>query len=227
MYDVFYDRHEAGRLLAQKLAHLRDQKPIVLALPRGGVPVGFEIAKALQAPLDVVLVRKIGVPTQPELALAAVVDGERARTSVNRELMEIFGLSEDYLAEQTEKQLAEIDRRRKLYVGDRPYLQVVGRTVIVVDDGIATGATVSAALKALRHAMPRRIVLAVPVAPQETVRELGKKVDELVCLMTPALFGAISRFYVDFHQIGDDEVVNYLATLAPETASSEKAEPEA
>ncbi len=227
MYDVFYDRHEAGRLLAQKLAHLRDQKPIVLALPRGGVPVGFEIAKALQAPLDVVLVRKIGVPTQPELALAAVVDGERARTSVNRELMEIFGLSEDYLAEQTEKQLAEIDRRRKLYVGDRPYLQVVGRTVIVVDDGIATGATVSAALEALRHAKPRRIVLAVPVAPQETVRELGKKVDELVCLMTPALFGAISRFYVDFHQIGDDEVVNYLATLAPETASSEKAEPEA
>lgn len=227
MYDVFYDRHEAGRLLAQKLAHLRDQKPIVLALPRGGVPVGFEIAKALQAPLDVVLVRKIGVPTQPELALAAVVDGERARTSVNRELMEVFGLSEDYLAEQTEKQLAEIDRRRKLYVGDRPYLQVVGRTVIVVDDGIATGATVSAALEALRHAKPRRIVLAVPVAPQETVRELGKKVDELVCLMTPALFGAISRFYVDFHQIGDDEVVNYLATLAPETASSEKAEPEA
>ncbi len=227
MYDVFYDRHEAGRLLAQKLAHLRDQKPIVLALPRGGVPVGFEIAKALQAPLDVVLVRKIGVPTQPELALAAVVDGERARTSVNRELMEIFGLSEDYLAEQTEKQLAEIDRRRKLYVGDRPYLQVVGRTVIVVDDGIATGATVSAALEALRHAKPRRIALAVPVAPQETVRELGKKVDELVCLMTPALFGAISRFYVDFHQIGDDEVVNYLATLAPETASSEKAEPEA
>lgn len=227
MYDVFYDRHEAGRLLAQKLAHLRDQKPIVLALPRGGVPVGFEIAKALQAPLDVVLVRKIGVPTQPELALAAVVDGERARTSVNRELMEIFGLSEDYLAEQTEKQLAEIDRRRKLYVGDRPYLQVVGRTVIVVDDGIATGATVSAALEALRHAKPRRIVLAVPVAPQETVKELGEKVDELVCLMTPALFGAISRFYVDFHQIGDDEVVNYLATLAPETASSEKAEPEA
>lgn len=225
MDQTFIDRHEAGRLLAEKLLHLRDQKPIVLALPRGGVPVGFEIARALQAPLDVILVRKIGVPTQPELALGAVVDGERARTSVNRELMEVFGLSEDYFAEQTEIQLAEIDRRRKLYLGDRPYLQVVGRTVIIVDDGIATGATVSAALDAVRHEKPRWIVLAIPVAPRETVKELSQKVDELVCLKMPAMFGAISRFYIDFHQIGDEEVVNYLATLAPVTAASGEATP--
>lgn len=223
MDKMFYDRHDAGRLLADKLLHLRDQKPIVLALPRGGVPVGFEIARALQAPLDVILVRKIGVPTQPELALGAVVDGQRARTSVNRELMDVFGLSQDYLAEQTKIQLAEIDRRRKLYLGDRPYLQVVGRSVIVVDDGIATGASVSAALEAVRHEKPRRIVLAIPVAPRETVTELSQKVDELVCLKTPALFGAISRFYIDFHQIGDDEVVNYLATDTAETAASGEA----
>lgn len=225
MHDSFYDRHEAGRLLAEQLGHLREQKPIVLALPRGGVPVGFEIAKALEAPLDVILVRKIGVPTQPELALGAVVNGERAQTSVNRELMEFFDLSEDYVAQEAQKQLAEIERRRKLYLGERPYLQVVGRTVIVVDDGIATGATVSAALDALRRAKPRRIVLAVPVAPRETVRELRQKVDEVVCLMTPAVFGAISRFYMDFHQIGDEEVVNCLSSLAPEAAASPESEP--
>ncbi len=218
--DIFDDRHEAGRLLAQRLAHLGEEKPIVLSLPRGGVPVGFEIAKLLKAPLDVILVRKIGVPGQPELALGAVVDGTRAHTIVNHELMDTLGISEDYLRQQTENQLAEIDRRRKIYLGDRPYLHISGRTVIVVDDGIATGSTVLAALEAVRRADPQRIVLAVPVAPPESIKQLSEQVDEVVCLMTPAWFGAISRFYIDFHQISDDEVVAYLTARAPENATS-------
>ena len=217
--DIFDDRHQAGRRLAERLEHLREESPIVLALPRGGVPVGFEIARALEAPLDVILVRKIGAPAQPELALGAVVDGARAQTIVNEEVMEMLGVSEAYLREQTERQLMEIDRRRGLYLGDRPYLDVEDRSVIVVDDGIATGSTVQAALKAVRLAKPRRIVLAVPVAPPETIEALSKQVDEVVCLMTPAWFGAISRFYIDFHQIGDDEVVDYLAALAPKEAA--------
>jgi putative phosphoribosyl transferase len=216
---IFDDRHQAGRLLAQRLVHLSEQKPIVLALPRGGVPVGFEIAKVLKAPLDVILVRKIGVPGQPELALGAVVDGTRPHTIVNHELMDSLEISEDYLCQQTEKQLAEIDRRRTMYLGDRPYLRISGRTVIVVDDGVATGATVLAALEAVRRAKPQHIVLAVPVAPPPSVKELSEQVDELVCLLAPAWFGAISRFYIDFHQIGDDEVVAYLAAGGPENAA--------
>ncbi len=223
--DIFDNRHEAGRLLAERLAHLREEKPIVLALPRGGVPVGFEVARALQAPLDIILVRKIGVPGQPELALGAVVDGARAQTVINHEVMDMLGVSESYLREQTRKQLAEIDRRRTLYVGDRPYLDIAGRTVIVVDDGIATGSTVLAALKAVRRAKPRRIVLAVPVAPPETIKELHEQVDEVVCLMTPAWFGAISRFYTDFHQVSDGEVVDYLAVRAPKNATLAETKP--
>jgi putative phosphoribosyl transferase len=222
--DIFDDRHQAGRLLAQRLGHLRGEKPVVLALPRGGVPVGFEIAKVLQAPLDVILVRKIGVPSQPELALGAVVDGARAQTLVNHELMHLLGISQDYLREETEKQLAEIHRRRKMYLGDRPYLHIAARTVIVVDDGIATGSTVLAALKAVWRAEPKRIVLAVPVAPPESIKELSDQVDEVVCLMTPAGFGAISRFYIDFHQISDKEVMDYLAASASENASPAKTE---
>jgi putative phosphoribosyl transferase len=222
--DIFDDRHEAGRLLARRLVHLRGENPVVLALPRGGVPVGVEIAKLLKAPLDVILVRKIGVPGQPELALGAVVDGARGHIVVNREVMAMLGISETYLDQQRERQLAEIERRRTLYLGDRPYLDVEDRTVIVVDDGIATGSTVLAAVQAVKQAKPRRVVLAVPVAPAETMRELSEQVDEAVCLMTPARFGAISRFYVDFRQLSDEEVVGYLAAGVPENASSAGAE---
>lgn len=223
--DIFDDRHQAGRLLAERLGHLQEENPIVLALPRGGVPVGFEIARALKAPLDVILVRKIGAPAQPELALGAVVDGARAQTIINEEVREMLGVPEAYLREQTQRQLEEIDRRRGLYLGDRPYLDIEDRSVIIVDDGIATGSTVQAALKAVRLARPRRIVLAVPVAPPETIEALGEQVDEVVCLMTPGWFGAISRFYLDFHQIGDDEVVDYLAAVAPEKGAPEPANP--
>ncbi len=150
-----------------------------------------------------------------------MVDGARAQTIVNHELMEMLGVSDAYLSEQTARQLEEIDRRRGLYLGDRPYLDIEGRCVIVVDDGIATGSTVQAALKAVRLAKARRIVLAVPVAPPETIEALSEQVDEVVCLMTPSWFGAISRFYIDFHQIGDDEVVDYLTTLASGAAAPE------
>jgi predicted phosphoribosyltransferase len=211
---VFENREEAGRQLADRLEHLRPKKPVVLALPRGGVPVAHAVATALGAPLDVILVRKIGVPTQPELALGAVVDGARAQSFVNQGLMRDLGISEDYLQTETETQLAEIERRRKLYVGDRPYLDVAGRCVIVVDDGIATGATMQAALRALRQAKAGRIVLAVPVAPPDSLETLREEVDEVVCLATPEWFGAIGRFYADFHQLEDDEVVALLADAA-------------
>src|SRR5262245_27719075 len=149
---MFANRRSAGRELSQRLHHLRDEKPVVLALPRGGVPVGFEIASALDAPLDIVLVRKIGVPWPPELALGAVVDGANPQILINRNLAAELGIDESYIDRETARQLDEIERRRKLYLGGRPPAPLAGRTVIVVDDGIATGSTVRTALRAIRNA---------------------------------------------------------------------------
>ena len=207
----FADRTEAGRRLAERLRHLKDQRPLVLALPRGGVPVGFEIAQALGAALDVVLVRKIGAPFQPELALGAVVDGSRPEVVLNQQLIDECKIPADYLQAETARQLAEIERRRRVYraAGLVP-AEVAGHTAIVVDDGIATGATMAAALHATRRAGPRRLVLAVPVAPPETIERLRSKVDEIVCLALPSRLGAIGAFYVDFRQLDDDEVIRLL-----------------
>jgi putative phosphoribosyl transferase len=204
------DRSEAGRQLAERLTHLAGASPVVLALPRGGVPVGFEIAQALKAPLDLVLVRKIGAPFQPELALGAVVDGGRAETVLNEDLVREFQIPEDYLAEESARQLAEIERRRERYLVGRASVPVAGRTAIVVDDGIATGATMEAALHAARRADPKRLVLAVPVAPPDTLERLRGQVDEVVCLATPRVFGAIGSFYEDFRQLTDEQVVDLL-----------------
>jgi len=212
---MFRNRTEAGRRLAEALTHLRGRDPVVLALPRGGVPVGYEIASALEAPLDVVLVRKIGAPSQRELAAAAVVDGEKTEIVRNPEVIEALDVGEDYLRREAERQVAEIERRRRLYLGERVPVSATGRTAIVVDDGIATGATVRAALRGVRRRHPAHLVLAVPVAPPEAVAELRGEVDELVCLETPALFGAIGRFYADFVQV-DDEDVRTLLTRAAE-----------
>ena len=189
---------------------------MVLALPRGGVPVGFEVARALEAPLDLVLVRKIGAPFQPELALGAVVDGGRAETVLNEEMVREFQIPESYIAEESARQLAEIERRRELYLGGASASAGRGRTAIVVDDGIATGATMEAALHATRRADPKRLVLATPVAPPDTIERLRAQVDEVVCLATPRLFGAIGVFYEDFRQLSDEEVVDLLrrATLS-------------
>src|SRR5512134_3178723 len=182
---MFADRMDAGRRLARALLHLKPHRPVVLALPRGGVPVGFEVARILEAALDLLLVRKIGVPGYPELALGAVLDGEHPHLVLNQELAELASVSHRYIAEQEAIKLKEIEDRRALYLRGRRRPSVARRTVIVVDDGVATGATMKAAINALRDMAVRRLVVAVPVAPPDTAEALREVVDELVCLATP------------------------------------------
>ena len=207
----FIDRIDAGRQLAKALARYKVQRPVVLALPRGGVPIAAEVATALDAPLDLILVRKIGVPFQPELAMGAVVDGAEPVIVRNEEVIELCGVSETDFNAIRDEQLAEIERRRKLYLGDRPHPQLSGRTVIVVDDGIATGATTRAALRAIRMRKPSKLVLGVPVAPTETLKKLREEADDTVCLEDYEEFGAIGLFYSDFRQVSDTEVIEILA----------------
>jgi putative phosphoribosyl transferase len=184
--------------------------PIVLALPRGGVPVAFEVAKALRAPLDLLMVRKIGAPGREEFGIGAVVDGSDPQIVLNEEAIRIIGPPEGYVEAETRRQLQEIERRRRLYMGGRRPLPVKGRTVIVVDDGVATGGTVRAALKALIRAGAGRIVLALPVAPLDTLEELRGEADEVVCLSTPEPFWAVGLHYADFSQTSDEEVIQLL-----------------
>lgn len=200
------------------------QKPVVLALPRGGVPVGFEIAKLLKAPLDLLLVRKIGLPAQPELAAAAVVDGERVDIVVNEEVASWAGLDNAAIEELAQEELKEIERRRRIYLSNREPVSVTGHTVILVDDGIATGTTVRAALKALARRGAAHLVLAVPVAPAETALSLRGDVDDVVCLLTPHTFFGIGEFYRDFHQLSDEEVLTYLREASHLTGSDEHGE---
>jgi putative phosphoribosyl transferase len=207
----FIDRADAGRKLARALLRYKSRHPVILALPRGGVPVAAEVAKALDAPLDLVLVRKIGVPMQPELAMAAVVDGASPIVVRNEDVIRFAEISEREFDAACQEELAEIERRRQLYIGQRARAEVTGQVVIVVDDGIATGATTKAALKAIRGRGPKELVLAVPVAPAETIGNLRPLVDDLVCLDTPELFGAIGYFYRDFRQVKDEEVIALLA----------------
>ena len=220
----FADRRAAGRALAQVLAPKNLADPVVLALPRGGVPVAVEIASALKAPLDIVLVRKIGVPFQRELAVAAVVDGGEPEVVINEDVAKLAGITSEYIDAQVKLELEEIDRRRKAYLQGRARIPLEGRTAILVDDGIATGASIRAALKALRRRAPRALVLAVPVAPLETIEALKKEVDEVVCLRTPEPFFAIGIHYADFHQMSDDDVVRLLAERLGESASRAPAE---
>ena len=188
--------------------------PVVLALPRGGVPVAAEIASALGAPLDIVLVRKIGVPWQPELAAAAVVDGGDPEVVTNDDVVRLAGVTPADIAAGTKRGLEEIERRRSVYLQGRARVPLEGRTIILVDDGIATGASVRAALKALRRKEPKALILAVPVAPLEAVDALKREVDEVVCLWTPEPFYAIGLHYVDFRQVSDNEVVELLSDQA-------------
>jgi predicted phosphoribosyltransferase len=207
----FIDRNDAGHRLAKALASYKNQQPIVLALPRGGVPVAAKVAEALDAPLDLLLVRKIGVPFQPELAMGAVVDGGSPVTVRNDDVITLSGVGEQEFAAARDRELAEIDRRRKTYLGDRPHPELAARTIIVVDDGVATGATTRAALQAMRMHKPRKLVLAVPVAPTDTLRKLKGEADEIVCLEDYDDFGAIGLFYSDFRQVSDAEVIDLLA----------------
>jgi putative phosphoribosyl transferase len=204
------NREDAGRRLADRLVHHRGRDVVVLALPRGGVPVAAQIARALNAPLDLLFVRKIGLPWQPELAYAAVVDGNPPEVVINDEVARLEPMSTSELERATQEEVDEIERRRAMYMAGRAPLDVAGREVIVVDDGLATGTTARAALRGLRRRKPSRLVLAVPVAPLETVEEMRPLVDELVCLETPPYFRAIGLHYVDFHQLEDDEVLGIL-----------------
>lgn len=210
MTDVYANRTEAGRLLAQEVVALKLIDPVVLALPRGGVPVAAEVAGALHAPLDLLLVRKIGAPGHAELAVAAVTEGPPPIVVVDDEVLQMTGASHAYVDREAKEELQEIARRRTAYLGDRPPLPVEGKTVVVVDDGIATGTTVRAALRALRRRKPARLVLAIPVAPREVVAALQAEVDDLVCLSQPAYFHAVGAYYADFHQVSDHEVVRIL-----------------
>ena len=214
----FRDRAEAGGRLAEALSSYRDQKPIILALPRGGVPIGAEIAAALDAPLDLLLVRKIGAPMQPELAMGAVVDGAEPIVVRNDDVIRLLRIDAATFDAVCQSELAEIERRRQRYLGGRPPLDVRDRVAIVVDDGIATGATIRAGLQATRKRTPKKLVLAAPVAPPETLAELQYEADDIVCLESPRFFGAIGAFYADFSQVSDEEVIALLAEAAARSA---------
>jgi putative phosphoribosyl transferase len=207
----FSDRSDAGRHLADWLAQLNLPDPVVLCLPRGGVPVGLEIARRLHAPMDLVLVRKIGAPGHEELAAGAIVDGDWPELVLNQDIVARYRIESAWLDQQKAAQLAEIERRRQLYLGGRSRAQIAGRAAIVVDDGIATGATVRAALHAVRRAAPRELVLAVPVATAEVLARLATDADRTVCLHAPRDLMAVGQFYHDFRQIEDAEVMAMLS----------------
>ena len=213
---LFRDRQDAGRQLAARLMHLRDLQPppVVLGLPRGGVVVAAEIARALNAPLDVLVVRKLGAPHQPELAIGAVTDGEAPQYVLNKDLVQALDVDEEFLKYEIAQQFREVKRRQDLYRHGRPAVPVEGRTVIVVDDGIATGATVRAGIAALRNKNPQRIILAVPVAAADSLAVLAEEVDEVVCLAAPQNFVAVGRFYDNFDQTTDEEVIELLDEAA-------------
>ncbi|WP_372623028.1 phosphoribosyltransferase [Falsiroseomonas sp.] len=193
-----------------KALRLRD--PVVYALPRGGVPVAAEVAAALGAPLDLVLVRKIGAPGQPELAIGAVVDGDNPEVVLNADIVAATGATSAFIAAARRRELAEIERRRARYLAGRAPMDPTGRAAVLVDDGIATGASARVALHALRRRGAARLVLAVPVAPPETLQALRGEVDEIVCLLEAELFFGIGAFYRDFHQLSDEEVIASIAS---------------
>jgi len=208
---IYADRRDAGRRLAAALRDYVEQDPVVLALPRGGVPVAFEVAAELVAPLDLLFVRKIAAPGHPELGIGAVVDGAEPQVVLNPDIDRLIAPSPEYLAEQVRKALHEIERRREAYVGGRDPIDVHGRTVLLVDDGVATGGTLRAALQGLEHAGAGRLVCALPVGPPNVVLSLAEEADEMVCLVTPEPFRAVGLWYRNFRQTTDEEVVDLLA----------------
>jgi putative phosphoribosyl transferase len=214
----FDDRLDAGRRLGARLAHLRDEPVVVLGLPRGGVPVAAEVAKALDAPLDVIVVRKLGVPFQPELGMGAI--GEDGARIVNDEIVGLAGISEGELAAVEARERVELERRARRFRGGRPRTSLEGRTALIIDDGIATGSTARAACQVARAQRADRIVLAVPVAPPGWEDRIGDDADECIALDTPEPFYAIGQFYADFSQTADDEVVDCLTRAAERVRAS-------
>jgi len=213
----FQDRADAGRRLAERLMSYCEEEPIVLALPRGGVAVGFEVARALNAPLDVVVARKLGAPAQPELGIGAIAPGGvRVLDEMAQKWLDI---SEARLEQIVARETAEMERRLLLYRGEKSLPDIQGRTVIVVDDGLATGVTARAAIRAIRQQNPRRIVLAVPVCAAESCDALSPEVDDLLCLLEPPYFQAVGLWYEDFAQVSDEEVVRLLEQARTERAA--------
>lgn len=207
--DPFASRREAGRLLAEAIAPLALADPVVLALPRGGVPVGFEVAQTLHAPLDILLVRKISAPQHEEYGIGALVDGASPQVVIDERAARLVGADRAYIDREVERQLAEIERRRAAY-HTAPPMPLAGKTLVVIDDGIATGGTVRAALQALRKVGAKEIVLAVPVAPADSLRKLEGLCDRIVCLMSPDPFYAVGAHYANFDQTRDEEVIELL-----------------
>lgn len=212
-HDRFTDRREAGRLLGEAIARRKLDNPLVVALPRGGVPVGYEVARQIGAPLDILLVRKIGAPGHEEYGIGALVDGASPQVVIDETAARMVGADKAYIDRIVARELAELERRRAAYRTSPPE-PLAGRTVVIVDDGIATGGTAKAALKGLAKAGVARVVLAVPVAPADTLRELEALCDEVVCLATPDPFYAVGAHYREFTQTTDEEVVRLLAKAA-------------
>jgi putative phosphoribosyl transferase len=208
----FVNRSDAGQRLAQRLARLRDGDVVVLGLPRGGVPVAFEVADALDAPLDVIVVRKLGVPFQPELAMGAV--GEGQVRLLNPDVIRAAGVTEAEIDAVEHRERVELDRRLERYRGGRPGIPLTGRTAIIVDDGLATGSTARVACRVARAEGAARVVIAAPVAPARTVAALRADADEVICLEQPRWFVAIGQYYDDFAQTPDDQVVALLRHAA-------------
>lgn len=205
---LFYDRHDAGRQLAQKLVHYVHEKPFVIGLPRGGVVVAYEVSRALKAPLDVIIARKLGAPTQPELGIGAIApNGVRI---LNQRIIDMLGISSGQIEEVTGREAREMERRLKLYRGDRPAPDIRNRTVILVDDGLATGVSAKAAIRALKQNLPKKIILAIPVSSPDTIEAIRPEVDDLVCIATPLDFMSVGNWYQRFEQTSDEEVIHLL-----------------
>lgn len=207
---MFTDRREAGQRLLERLEQLDPKNTVILALPRGGLPVADVIAEALGVPLDIVLVRKVGVPGQPELAVAAVTDGQSPKITVNEDVARMTGLDHADIARLADRELPEIHRRREIYRNGRPPISLVGKTVVVVDDGLATGATMRAALRLVRDENPARLIAALPVAPAAAIAALESESDEVICLECPSEFRAVGLHYRDFGQVSDATVSSIL-----------------
>lgn len=207
---MFADRGAAGKALAEAVAQLRLTDPLVVALPRGGVPVGHEVAQRLGVPLELLIVRKLGAPGQAELAMGAIVGGMAPQAVFNPEVMEALRPSPEHVEAEIRREQAELARREAVYAADHPPLDVHGRTVVIVDDGLATGTTAEAALRGLRQAGAAKLVLAVPGGAAEAVRRLEGVADTLVCLSVPFRFEAVGQWYGDFRQVSDEEVIALL-----------------
>src|SRR5438270_5810895 len=219
MEGVFPNRAEAGRVLAEKLTQYAGRDDvIVLGLPRGGVPVAYEVAQALRVPLDVFIVRKLGVPGFEELAVGAIASG--GVRVLNEDVARALPNADEIIESVTAKETAELQRREQSYRDGRPAPELVGRTVILIDDGLATGATMRAAVKALRQRGAAKIVVAVPVGPPETCKEFENEADEVVCATAPEHFHAVGQYYEDFSQTTDEEVRELLARAADDPSAS-------